>query len=66
MGAGLDETAGYAKGPSAAEPVSDDYIAEHCPRLAAAAPYFRRAEWDRTFELGVEALLAGVARDAAA
>ncbi len=37
-GAALDETAGYAKGPSAAVPVSDAYIAEHCPQLAAAAP----------------------------
>ena len=39
-GAALDETAGYAKGPSAAEPVSDAYIAENCPLLAAAARYF--------------------------
>ena len=31
-GAALDETAGYAKGPSAAEPVSDAYVEEHCPQ----------------------------------
>jgi len=63
MGAALDETSGYARGPSAAEPVDGAFIARECPRLAAAARYFQRDEWDRTFELGVEALLAAVARD---
>jgi AcrR family transcriptional regulator len=56
-GAALDETAGYAKGPSAAEPVSDAYVADHCPRLAAAAPFFKPAWWDSTFELGLESVL---------
>ena len=64
-GAALDETAGYAKGPSAAEPVSDAYIARECPTLAAAARYFQRSEWDATFTLGVEAMLAAIVRDAA-
>lgn len=64
MGAGLDETAGYAKGPSAAEPVGDAFIAAHCPRLVASARYFQRAEWDRTFEVGAQALLDAVMRDA--
>jgi AcrR family transcriptional regulator len=58
-GAALDETSGYAKGPSAAEPVDDAYIGAHCPRLAAAAPYFKAAHWDATFALGLEALLDG-------
>ncbi|MFO1329433.1 MAG: TetR/AcrR family transcriptional regulator [Rubrivivax sp.] len=65
MGAGLDETAGYAKGPTAAEPVDDAHIATHCPRLMASARWFQPGEWDRTFELGVDALLAAMARDAA-
>jgi AcrR family transcriptional regulator len=65
MGAGLDETSGYARGPSAAEPVSDAYIGEHCPRLAAAARYFRRDQWDATFAVGVDAMLDAVRRDAA-
>jgi len=56
-GAALDETAGYAKGPSAAEPVSDAYVALHCTHLAAAAPYFKEQWWDSTFELGIESLL---------
>jgi AcrR family transcriptional regulator len=64
-GAALDETAGYAKGPSAAEPVDAAFIARECPRLAAAAPYFQRAQWDATFNLGVQALLAAVQHDAA-
>jgi len=59
-GAALDETMGYAKGPSAAEPVSDAYVAAHCPRLAAAAPFFKPAWWDSTFELGLESLLEAI------
>lgn len=58
VGAALDETSGYAAGPSAAEPVSEAYVVEHCPRLGAAAPYFVRSQWDRTFALGLEALIA--------
>jgi AcrR family transcriptional regulator len=65
-GAALDETAGYAKGPSAADPVDGVFIARECPRLAASARYFQRAEWDRTFELGVQALLDAVQRDSGA
>ena len=64
-GASLDETSGYAKGPSAAEPVSDAYIAEHCKSLIAAAPYFQREHWDATFEFGLQAMIASFARDAA-
>jgi AcrR family transcriptional regulator len=61
IGAALDETSGYAEGPSAAEPVGDDYVAAHCPRLAAAAPYFKRPYFDSTFELGFELILEGIA-----
>jgi len=61
IGAALDETSGYAQGPSAAEPVGDDYIATHCPRLAAAAPYFKPPFFDSTFELGFETMLKGIA-----
>jgi AcrR family transcriptional regulator len=64
MGTGLDETSGYAKGPSAAEPVSEAFIARECPLLARSARYFARGEWDRTFELGLEAMLAAIARSA--
>ena len=61
IGAALDETSGYAEGSSAAEPVGDDYIAAECPRLAAAAPYFKRPYFDSTFELGFELILEGIA-----
>ena len=64
-GAALDETAGYANGPSAAEPVDNAFIARECPTLAASARYFQRDAWDETFALGVEAMLAAVQRDAA-
>ena len=57
-GAAIDETAGYAKGPSAAEPVSGDFIEKQCPVLFRSAKYFQRPEWDKTFALGLEALLA--------
>ena len=66
VGAGLDETAGYARGPSAAEPVSEAYILDHCPNLVAAAPFFQRAQWDATFELGLATFLDAVARAAVA
>lgn len=57
VGAALDETSGYAIGPSAAQPVTDAYVAANCPRLVAAAPYFARTEWDKTFALGLDALI---------
>jgi hypothetical protein len=63
VGAGLDETSGYAMGPS--EPVSDEFIVRECPRLVAASRYFKSSEWDTTFALGAEALLAAIQRDAA-
>ena len=57
IGAALDETAGYAAGPSAAEPVTDEFIARECPHLAASAPYFKRPYFESTFELGFEMML---------
>ncbi|HJV61582.1 MAG TPA: TetR/AcrR family transcriptional regulator [Albitalea sp.] len=59
-GAGLEETAGYARGPSAAEPVDDGFIGRHCPHLIEAAPYFKEPHWDATFDLGIELLLQGM------
>jgi len=66
IGAGLEETAGYARGPSAAEPVGDDFIARECPNLIAAAPYFQQRHWDTTFELGIDALIERAKADVAA
>jgi AcrR family transcriptional regulator len=61
-GAALDETAGYAQGPSAAEPVSNATIAANFPHLAAAAGYFQPEHFQATFETGLEMLLEGVRR----
>lgn len=61
-GAALDETAGYAKGPSAVEPVANETIAAEFKHLDAAAPYFQPAHFDRTFETGLEILLEGIRR----
>lgn len=61
MGTALDENAGYAKGPSAAEPASGEFIARECPNLVRAARYFQPKEWDATFDLGLEAMLAALA-----
>lgn len=63
MGCCLDETAGYATGPTAAEPVDDDYIRRHAPRLARSARYFAQSQWQRTFELGLDALVDAIERD---
>ena len=61
-GAALDEVAGYAKGPSAAEPVSNETIAAEFKHLAAAAPYFQPQYFEVTFETGLEILLDGITR----
>ena len=61
-GAALDETAGYAQGPSAAEPVGDAEIAASFRHLASAAPYFQPRHFQRTFEAGLEMLLEGISR----
>jgi len=61
-GAALDETAGYARGPSAAEPVSNATIDTDFKNLAAAARYFQPDHFQATFETGLEILLAGIER----
>ena len=61
LGAALDETSGYAEGPSAAAPVGNEYVARECPRLAAAAHFFKRPYFDSTFDLGFEIMLMGIA-----
>jgi AcrR family transcriptional regulator len=61
-GAALDEAAGYARGPSAAEPVPEEVAARDYPLITAANPYFREAEREATFDLGFEIMLDGIAR----
>jgi len=62
MGAVLDETAGYARGPSAAEPVPASEQAEIAPTVMKFGPYFQPEHWDRTFLVGLELLLDGFER----
>jgi AcrR family transcriptional regulator len=61
IGAALDETSGYAAGPSAAEPVTEQYIVRECPQLVRAAPFFKQPYFDSTFDLGFEIMLKGIA-----
>jgi AcrR family transcriptional regulator len=64
IGAALDETAGYANGPSAAEPVEDAAVPRDYPNVAAVGPYFKPAHHLKTFDTGLEMLLDGVAKEA--
>ncbi|HMM64198.1 MAG TPA: TetR/AcrR family transcriptional regulator C-terminal domain-containing protein [Mesorhizobium sp.] len=57
MGAILDETAGYAHGPSATATVDAEQMARDFPNVAQAGRYFGTAEFDTTFTLGMEMLL---------
>lgn len=61
-GAILDETAGYARGPSTVEAVPEDEVARDYPEVIAAGPYFQPREWDATFAFGVDLLIEGYAR----
>lgn len=57
MGAVLDENAGYARGPSAVNTVSNEQLARDFPNVTAAGRFFGTAEFDKTFELGLDMLL---------
>ena len=57
VGAALDETSGYAKGPSAVEPVAEQDVAREFPSVAAVNPYFKPSEHQKTFDLGLDILL---------
>ncbi|WP_315920315.1 TetR/AcrR family transcriptional regulator [Mesorhizobium sp. SP-1A] len=57
MGAILDETAGYASGPSAVTTASDDQLARDFPNVHLAGRFFGPAEFDTTFNLGMEMIL---------
>ena len=57
MGAILDETAGYAKGPSAVTIVTGEELARDYPSVLAAGAYFGANSFDKTFELGLEMFL---------
>ena len=57
LGATLDETSGYVQGPSSLEPLPARRLASDFPRVAAAGEFFAVSHFDKTFELGLNALL---------
>ncbi len=59
VGAALDEIAGYAKGPSSLQPISLEELALRYPAIAGAGEFFVPEHFERTFELGLDLLLAG-------
>jgi AcrR family transcriptional regulator len=62
IGATLDETAGYSKGPTTASPVPFDVLKRDFPNVVSAGPHFGKDQWQHIFETGLDILLAGVAR----
>jgi len=66
MGAILDESSGYAGGPTAAESVPEAEQALIAPTVARFGPYFAREHWDATFQSGLDALLDELERRLAA
>jgi AcrR family transcriptional regulator len=61
MGTALDETAGYARGPSTVAPVPFEVMQKEYPHVVTAGQYFTPADFDKTFELGWELMLTGIA-----
>ena len=62
-GAALDEAAGYARGPSAAEPVPAATAGRDYPLVTAVNPYFGAGKREATFDIGLEIMLDGIARE---
>jgi AcrR family transcriptional regulator len=60
MGALLDETLGYTKGPGATRPLSDAEVSERFPLVAALGPYNKPAHHEVSFQFGIDAVLAGL------
>ena len=60
LGATLDEISGYAQGPSALCPVSDEELARDFPMVARAGEFFSPEHFDCTFELGLDVMLKGL------
>jgi AcrR family transcriptional regulator len=60
MGATLDETNGYAKGPSSVQTVSDEDLKRNYPNVYAAGPHFSAENWDMIFHRGLDILLSEI------
>ena len=57
MGAILDETNGYARGPSAVDPVPGEVIMRDFPSVAAVAPWFQTPQHKANFDYGLKLML---------
>jgi AcrR family transcriptional regulator len=57
MGALLDETTGYARGPGATHPPSDTVIAARFPLVAAMGPFNKASHHEAHFRAGLDAVL---------
>jgi AcrR family transcriptional regulator len=62
IGATLDETTGYSRGPSTVAPVAEDVIQRDFPNVASAGPHFSADQWESIFITGLEIVLEGLAR----
>ncbi len=62
-GASLDEALGYARGPSAANPVPPETAREMFPAIMNIGPYFAREQHLATFDVGLEALIQAIKRE---
>lgn len=60
IGATLDETGGYSKGPSSTEPVSFEALKRDFANVLSAGPHFGKDQWQRMFELGLDIMLKGI------
>ncbi len=57
VGAMIDETMGYAKGPSSVNPVPFSDAQRDYPAITAVGPYFGTDRHKRTFDAGIDALI---------
>ena len=60
LGATLDETQGYANGPTSLKPLTQAELEMLHPQVAQAGRYFTPDQFDTTFELGLDVLLSGL------
>ena len=60
LGGTLDETSGYAQGPSAQEPIDDQLLRTDFPLVHRAGKYFAASEFDATFDFGLNIILHGM------
>jgi len=65
-GACIDETLGYANGPSSVAPVPEAEARRDFPRIMAAGRWWAEGQRRATFELGLDAFIAAIEADLAA